>query len=64
MMIKEETLKNVFLYGMMPTAAAIVAVDTVPCMINNPASVMLFIPMYALIGDTYNKCLKKFGGTE
>ena len=64
MRIKEETLKNVFLFGMMPTAAAFILTKTVPEMVVNPASSLVFIPMYALMGDTYNKCLKRFGGTK
>lgn len=64
MIIKEETVKNVFLYGMMPTAAAIVAVDTVPYVVNNPVSSLLFIPVYIGIADSYKKCLKRFGGVK
>lgn len=64
MRIKEETVKNAFLYKMMPITAAIVAADTIPYMVNNPESAIVFIPTYILIADTYNKCLKRFGGSQ
>ena len=56
--------KNTLLYVAMPTAAAFIVTKTVPEMMVNPASSLLFIPMYALIADTYKKTLLRFGGVK